>query len=99
MATKSDAQKRYFHLAEGRGKAPPGVVREHSEKTADKELPEHATMVEGGEVEASCPHCGKFPSEPQEEADEVPKSGHTQGEDFAAELIKRRGNRGANGVD
>lgn len=42
MPYKSDAQRRYFHAAEGRGDIPRKTVAEFDQASKGKKLPEHA---------------------------------------------------------
>jgi len=41
MPYKSDAQRKYFHYAESKGKISPKVVKEFDKASKGKSLPEH----------------------------------------------------------
>lgn len=48
MPYKSQAQQRYFHYLESKGKLPKKVVDEYDESTDFDELPEKVPMFRGG---------------------------------------------------
>ena len=48
MPYKSDAQRRYFHWAEGQGKMPKKMVSEFDQASKGADLPEH--LYDGGDI-------------------------------------------------